>query len=700
MLGNRTERRDATRELSADVSPDGRLLAIGGGDGVRLWEADAGRELAHLKTGYCNTVLFHSDGQSLISSGEWGLYRWPIRSAPEDGPDAIRVGPPELLRETAGQDWNRAIWLPDHRTLALIDNPGARVWLIDSRHPHPAWSRATALDSGENRRMRDVAASPDGRWLAVGGWKEAGVRVWDLRRGRLERSLRPDDTAGDPSFFVAFSPDGRWLVSSTFVDLHPVSYHFWHVGTWEPGQPIVQEQSGRVFRPPAFTSDGRLMALAIAPDQVLLADATTGWELARLTTLQSVTPTPLVFSRDGTKLVATTVQKTVLVWDLRMIRDQLAPMGLDWDAPPYPLASTASEASGPVPPPLPVRVVGEVIEPQARRAAELAAMNRRLAANPDDADALIHRGWLFHQGANWTAAIADLEGPPSTARRRRRLLAAGRGVRGNRQPGLRLAAFSRRLERTPEDRDARFQRGLLAMALVQPALAVDDFTLILAAEPDLERARYRRAQALIRLGRHREALADLDILIPKAPQDDALYQLRGAVHEALGDSDKARADREKASALLPRHPKALNDRAWTLATGSIDQRDAERAVALARQAVALAPGEQESLNTLGVALYRAGQYAEAVAVLEQSLAAGKGEFDAFDEFFLAMAHYRLGRANRARACFDRAVRWLSERKNLPAQSIPELTRFRAEAEAVLALASPGAELPEDVFAPE
>src|SRR5262249_44562719 len=163
-----------------------------------------------------------------------------------------------------------------------------------------------------------------------------------------------------------------------------------------------------------------------------------------------------------------------------------------------------------------------------------------------------------------------------------------------------LAVFSRQLERAPEDRDARFQRGLLALALAQPEVADEDFRRILAAEPDLDRARYRRAQALIRLGRHREALADLDILISKAPQDSALYQLRGTVREALGDSDQARGDRAKAGALLPKDPRALNNRAWILATGSLDQRDPERAVALARQAVALAPGQQMSLNTLGV----------------------------------------------------------------------------------------------------
>ncbi len=46
------------------------------------------------------------------------------------------------------------------------------------------------------------------------------------------------------------------------------------------------------------------MALGIAPDQVLLADAATGREIVRLTTLQPVRPMPLAFSPDGTKLVA------------------------------------------------------------------------------------------------------------------------------------------------------------------------------------------------------------------------------------------------------------------------------------------------------------------------------------------------------------------------------------------------------------
>src|SRR5262249_53095889 len=192
-------------------------------------------------------------------------------------------------------------------------------------------------------------------------------------------------------------------------------------------------------------------------------------------------------------------------------------------------------------------------------------------------------------------------------------------------------------------------------------------------EPDRERARYRRAQALVRLRRHREALADLDVLLAKDPNDDAMYQyrLRGLVHEALGDRDRARADREKARALLLSSLEDLNNLAWNLATGPIEQRDPESAVMVARRFVEQNPGRQRPLIILGASLYHAGHYADAVPVLEQGLAgewsegdAFKGELEAFGLFFLAMAHHRLGHVGQAHDCFDRAVRSWDEHKDL------------------------------------
>jgi serine/threonine protein kinase/WD40 repeat protein/tetratricopeptide (TPR) repeat protein len=695
-IGNRMGISKFDWSIAARFSPDGRLAALATLDGVSLYDLPDGNELARLKAGNCVTILFDHAGRNLITYGERGLFRWPIGPDPEGGAEALKIGPPELLRETTpGMEWYKASWLADQRTVAMLDNANARVLLVDTTRPHPAWSRHQVLPG--IKAMTAIAVSPDGRWAAAGGWKQAGIRVWDLALRRTDRVLPASDgEGGDTSSIVAFSPDGRWLVSCSSSSA--AGFYFWEVGTWKRG-PLVPRSEAAAWHAPVFSPDSRMAALSQSTQQIRLFDPATDRTIAHLSTLQPLRAAPVAFSPDGTRLIASTNRRTHLMWDLRSIREQLRQMDLDWDQPPFPPGVEISDAAPTLHPVRSIRVIGEALEPSARRAAEHAALDERLRNEPNDAEALVHRGWLFSQQKKWPAAIADLE-------RRLRLrpedadscwLLAGVYQETGNLAGA-LDAMSRLLERTPDDRDARFQRGLLALAQAQPDLAVDDFSRVVADEPNPVRVRYRRAQALFRLGRHREALADLDTHIAANPGDDAPYQLRSLVREVLGDRDRARSDREKAIALLPKSSTALNNRAWVLATGSIDERDPERAVALARRAVALTPGQQLSLDTLGVALYRIGQYAEAVSVLEQSLAAGKGEFDGFDLFFLAMAHHRLSHTTEARACLARALRWLSERKNLSAQNVQELTSFRSETEAVLA--GPSGELPRNVFAPE
>jgi hypothetical protein len=124
----------------------------------------------------------------------------------------------------------------------------------------------------------------------------------------------------------------------------------------------------------------------------------------------------------------------------------------------------------------------------------------------------------------------------------------------------------------------------------------------------------------------------------------------------------------------------LNNEAWRLVTGPADQRDPGRALQLIQQAVQLDPANPLFLNTLGVVQYRNGLYKEAAATLEKSLAAGQGKQDAFDLFFLAMCHAKLGDDAKARDCFDRAVQWVEQHS---AQHDAQLKAFRAEAEEAL-----------------
>ena len=116
---------------------------------------------------------------------------------------------------------------------------------------------------------------------------------------------------------------------------------------------------------------------------------------------------------------------------------------------------------------------------------------------------------------------------------------------------------------------------------------------------------------------------------------------------------------------------------------------------LAALAVPLTRDDSTSLNTLGVALYRACDFTRSIETLEKSLAAGKGQSDGFDLVFLAMAHHRLGHRDEARHSLERAIVWVAEHKSLRPEHIQELAAFRAEAERVLA--GPAGEMPDDVF---
>src|SRR5207302_2237665 len=83
-----------------------------------------------------------------------------------------------------------AAWMPGHRALAINDYANARLLLVDLTHPNPATSQPAVLRS-EHGRMTTIAVSPDGQWVASGGWKERGIQIWNLATRRLERVLPP-----------------------------------------------------------------------------------------------------------------------------------------------------------------------------------------------------------------------------------------------------------------------------------------------------------------------------------------------------------------------------------------------------------------------------------------------------------------------------------------------------------------------------
>jgi uncharacterized protein HemY len=130
----------------------------------------------------------------------------------------------------------------------------------------------------------------------------------------------------------------------------------------------------------------------------------------------------------------------------------------------------------------------------------------------------------------------------------------------------------------------------------------------------------------------------------------------------------------------------------------LESGDAALAVRLASLSVALAPEDVNSLDTLGVAFYRAGKFSNAVEILEKSQrGSGSEQRAAFGLLFLAMAHQKLGHMRQARDCLKQAEDWFeSNRKTLLPSDGEQLTKFRAEAEAEV-LGHPRT-LPANVFA--
>jgi tetratricopeptide (TPR) repeat protein len=166
------------------------------------------------------------------------------------------------------------------------------------------------------------------------------------------------------------------------------------------------------------------------------------------------------------------------------------------------------------------------------------------------------------------------------------------------------------------------------------------------------------------------------------------YSRIAARLDAIPTATMTQADRGLAA-------QALNNSAWLLATcPEAKLRGPEEAVRHARRALELAPNDGATWNTLGVAYFRLGDWDEALSALYRSMEL-RNEGDSEDWFFLAMIHWRMGRKERARDWFDKAVKW----SRIHPRADDELYRFEVEAAEALGLPKPERRPPQLVTAP-
>jgi WD40 repeat protein/tRNA A-37 threonylcarbamoyl transferase component Bud32 len=304
--------------------PRGHLLASAGNDGVRLWDPRSAREQAHLPGEPVDSVLFHSSGNRLIGYGQGGLRCWTLRSDPGAADDGLPLGPARLLEGPAhSYVHSRACcWCPGERSLAVIANQGESLAVVQ---PFEAPGELVEF-KGRKAILASVAVSPDSRWLAAGAFEQDGIVVWERATGKAVTELS-GSRPGANGATVAFSPDGQWLVAGGQGE-----YRLWRVGSWEAGLEIPREQLENHPGRMAFTSDGKVLALAWSRHLVRLVDAASGQELATLTSPDPQPITQIRFSPDEQQLAVATENFVIHLWDLRQLRRQLAELGLDWSS--------------------------------------------------------------------------------------------------------------------------------------------------------------------------------------------------------------------------------------------------------------------------------------------------------------------------------------------------------------------------------
>ena len=294
------------------VSQDNRLVAGVVEGRVCLWDFTSGQQVGLMPGEGCASVFFDHDGEGLITCGIAGAAHWPLQR--RTGTNAIQIGVRRALIPGDPSELLFGSMTADGNVIAAVQANAGEARVVQLTHPDQV------LKLSGHPGMRHISISPDGNWIATGTWEGAGVKIWNGERGALATEL-PDQGGAD----VLFSPDDRWLVTGG------VDYHLWRVGTWRLGPTILLPSKNYPRGVMAFSPDSQMLAISCGRTIVRLLEAKTARTLAEFEAPLLSQVLGITFSPDGGKLLASDGLGQIHVWDLRLIRQRLAAMQLDWD---------------------------------------------------------------------------------------------------------------------------------------------------------------------------------------------------------------------------------------------------------------------------------------------------------------------------------------------------------------------------------
>ena len=289
--------------LSVDFSPDGEYIVTGdaGGD-VELWEVTDGERIYRRSIGGAiRGVAFSPNGQFIAAGGAAVVVRLRTSDRKEVrrlnlvddaksihavaySPDGIHVAIGDDTGRVYLWDVNNGRWWwwkykavddlyavtfsPDGEYLATGDSDGyARIWEVDSW-----WGdvKVQSIELGGN--VRDVAFSPNGRYLAVDQYDDNGdesVYIYDVDKDRRVRQIDQGSTIGRGVTALAFSPDSKFLAVGN-VDSEIKIYRI--------GTEIIASVT-LITHEMTIRTSGAVEDLAWSPDSNLISDGKSVWRM-------------------------------------------------------------------------------------------------------------------------------------------------------------------------------------------------------------------------------------------------------------------------------------------------------------------------------------------------------------------------------------------------------------------------------------
>jgi tetratricopeptide (TPR) repeat protein/Tol biopolymer transport system component len=547
------------------------------------------------------------------------------------------------------------------------------------------WNLATRAEAfcfrGVSDRVTNLAWSKNGQFLAF-VTLAGGIQIWDARKGKDKVFLSGPREPAEKPVALAWRPDGRQIASLVTPSGAESQVWIWDV---ETAKPIIKKKAGtkRLADYLAWSPDGKYLAMGPRFEQTLPIWNTETWQIERLLNghlgMLNLSWSPvgqkLAFSASAGVRHDVTIQR----WDgsgnpmASQLRGHTGPVtSLAWSPNGRRLATVAVDKTIRI---WDVKSQEEVIQFRTdATSVDWHPDGKRLFTGHDDGSV---RLWDATAGYLVKRATPSARNPGESQTEAYQQTYLGDSYMGIQRYPAAESAFRQAIEiqkrLLAEYPDAARNRHRLSEALLKRGNTLEK----MARDADAEEC-FSHAAALAEQGRQQR------------PQNEEYLRIWADARNAIanlrvkqGKCKEAEQEYRRILQAAPLYRPALNDLAWLLATGADSSlHDPRQAIELAKKALSLSQegiGENDHITyrkTQGVAYYRNGDWKKAIKALE-----GNGPSNrTWDDFFVAMAHWRLGDQDQAKQSFDRAIKWIDKQETLSA----ELQQFRAEAEKLLA----------------